>query len=79
MPMSVDLTRILPQLHHLGKDYPDASYNFNRKLHGCFLSAGSKAQTDEDLQKAIDKADFVKRELEALYFLKKYRQSKLQR
>jgi hypothetical protein len=45
-------------------------------VHACFLATGKRVQTDEELQKAIDKANFVKKEAEALIFLKKYRQMK---
>lgn len=59
------------QLSWLGRDYPDPSYEFNRRLHACF--AKTPKQDDEQLQKAIDKAEFIKKEVEALIFLKKYR------
>lgn len=67
--------RLYKELHHLGKDYPDPSYNFHKRLRQCFLSTGSKVTTDDEMRAAIDKADFVRREVETLIFLKKYRQS----
>lgn len=63
------------QLHHLGKDYPDPSYNFHQKLRGCF--AKTAITNDDDMKKAIAKAEFVKKEVEALIFLSKYRSSKV--
>lgn len=63
------------QLHFLGREYPDAAYGFNKRLHQCFLAAGQRAANDDELQRAIDKAEYIKRELLALYSLKKYRQS----
>lgn len=63
------------QLHHLGKDYPDPSYNFQKRLRGCFTATSGKITNDEEMQAAINKADFVKKEVEALIFLSKYRSS----
>jgi hypothetical protein len=66
---------VLLQLHHLGKDYPDPSYNFQKRLRGCFTAASGKITNDEEMQAAINKAAFVKKEVEALIFLSKYRSS----
>lgn len=54
------------------------SYNFHARLRGCFraTAASGAGANDADLEKAIKKAEFVKSEVEALIFLKKYRQSK---
>ena len=53
------------------------SYNFHARLRGCFraTAASGAGANDADLEKAIKKAEFVKSEVEALIFLKKYRQS----
>lgn len=67
--------RVCPQLHHLGKDYPDPNYNFHKRLRGCFTAASGKITNDEEMKAAIAKADFVKKEVEALIFLSKYRSS----
>ena len=64
------------QLFHLGHEYPDPNYQFSKRVHGCFVATGSQVRTDEELQKAIEKAEFIKKEVEALIFLKKYRQSR---
>lgn len=68
--------RLYKELYYLGRDYPDPSYNFQGRLHQCFLNTGAKVKTDEEMQAAINKADFIRREVETLIFLKKYRQMK---
>jgi hypothetical protein len=60
------------QLVYLGREYPDPSYRFNDRLHRCF-AAHSGIDDPEKLQQAIAKAEFIKKELETLYFLKKAR------
>ncbi|KAL7006099.1 hypothetical protein EMMF5_004437 [Cystobasidiomycetes sp. EMM_F5] len=63
--------QLYKELHFLGREYPDAAYGFNKRLHQCFLAAGQRAANDDELQRAIDKAEYIKRELLALYSLKK--------
>ncbi|KAJ9480295.1 hypothetical protein PHBOTO_003525 [Pseudozyma hubeiensis] len=55
-----------------GRDYPDPKYNFLGKLRSMF--ARNAHLTDEkEIQAKLDLAEFVKRETETLYSLKKYR------
>ncbi|KAH8918589.1 hypothetical protein BT69DRAFT_1285574 [Atractiella rhizophila] len=63
------------ELRYLGHSYPDPSYNFNARLRKCFAASSSpEVQGDvEKLRKQVEKAEFVKKEVEALYFLKRYR------
>jgi len=67
--------QLYKELHYLGRSYPDPSYRFHEKLRGCFgRHCNEKIQGNEqELRRAIEKAEFVKKEIEALYFLKKYR------
>ncbi|KAK4046928.1 hypothetical protein OIV83_005719 [Microbotryomycetes sp. JL201] len=62
------------ELHYLGREYPDPSYQIHKKLHACFL-AHVGADRDK-LEQGIAKAQFIKRELESMYFLRKYRAMK---
>lgn len=59
------------QLHYLAREYPDPTYPIHKKLHGCFLAhvGGDRDKVEQGLAKA----EYIKRELEALYSLKKYR------
>ena len=54
------------QLYVLGKDYPDPSYGFHARLKKCY--GGKNAEADE-LEYAVKKAEFIKKEVEALIYL----------
>ena len=61
-----------PQLYHLGKEYPAGKEYFHTKLHQTFMK--NKDVTDpEQIQQLIDRGNYVVKELEALYMLRKYR------
>ncbi|XP_065158021.1 electron transfer flavoprotein regulatory factor 1 [Atheta coriaria] len=59
-------------LLHLGKDYPQGFEFFRTRLHRVFLK--NKDETDpEKIEKMISHGNYIVKELEALYMLKKYR------
>ena len=60
------------QLIYYGKDYP-AGYDFFRpKLKAAFMK--NKDVTDpKEIEKLIERGNFVVKELEALFMLRKYR------
>uniref|UniRef100_A0A069DNJ7 Putative growth hormone-inducible soluble protein n=1 Tax=Panstrongylus megistus TaxID=65343 RepID=A0A069DNJ7_9HEMI len=59
-------------LLHLGKDYPQGFDYFRSRLKRAFLK--NKDVTDpEIIHKMIAHGEFVKKEIETLYMLKKYR------
>lgn len=63
----------------MGKDYPVESggYNkFRRELKKNFQS--TPVTTEQELNNALKKGDYIIKELETLYFLKKYRYLKRQ-
>lgn len=63
------------ELHRLGRDYPDPSYNFHAKLRGLFEK--NKNLTDEkEIEKAIKLGEYIRNETLALYSLRKYRHLK---
>ncbi|GAA6011751.1 hypothetical protein JCM10207_004232 [Rhodosporidiobolus poonsookiae] len=62
------------ELFYLAKEYPDPSYPIHQKLHGCFLA--HVGADEERLRAGIAKAEFIKKELEAMYSLRKYRAMK---
>ncbi|KAI1120630.1 complex 1 protein [Nemania abortiva] len=63
---------IYKELLHLGKDYPLGFSYFRPRLHRAFM-ANAQLQKEEDVQKGIERAEFVRKEIEALYYLKRYR------
>uniref|UniRef100_W5LPG0 LYR motif containing 5a n=1 Tax=Astyanax mexicanus TaxID=7994 RepID=W5LPG0_ASTMX len=62
-------------LLYLGREYPKGTAYFRERLKTAFMK--NKDETDpEKIQKLIARGDFVIKELEALYFLRKYRAMK---
>lgn len=60
---------------YLGREYPKGSAYFRERLKAAFLK--NKDVTDpEKIRKLVARGDFVIKELEALYFLRKYRAMK---
>ncbi|CCU97797.1 unnamed protein product [Malassezia sympodialis ATCC 42132] len=62
----------LTQLHRLGREYPDPNYHFLPKLRAMFRKNAHLTDTQE-IESKLALAEFVKRETETLYRLKKYR------
>merc|ERR1712037_372758 len=58
-------------LLHLGKEYPQGYTYFRDRCHGAFLR--NKDLPPKQAEEWIAKGDYIVRELEALYMLKKYR------
>ncbi|SAM83044.1 uncharacterized protein UBRO_03597 [Ustilago bromivora] len=71
-PLRARAIGLYKELHRLGREYPDPNYNFLGKLRGMF--ARNAHLTDEkEIKAKLDLAEFVKKETEMLYKLKKYR------
>ncbi|KAJ1035849.1 hypothetical protein NDA13_000508 [Ustilago tritici] len=71
-PLRARAIGLYKELHRLGREYPDSNYNFLGKLRGMF--ARNAHLTDEkEIKAKLDLAEFVKKETETLYKLKKYR------
>ncbi|KAK6536895.1 hypothetical protein TWF281_001104 [Arthrobotrys megalospora] len=66
---------IYKELLYLGKQYP-LGYNYFRTRCYKAFSKSAGLTKEEDIRNAIARAEFVKREIEALYYLKKYREMK---
>ncbi|KAH6641364.1 LYR family protein [Chaetomium tenue] len=63
---------IYKQLLYLGRDYPQGYDFFRPRLHRAFMANANL--TDEGaIREGIARADFVRKEIEALYYLKRYR------
>lgn len=67
-----EVINIYKELLYLGREYPLGYDYFRPRLHKAFTSKASL--TDEkEIRKGIERAQFVKKEIEALYYLKRYR------
>lgn len=63
------------QLLYLGREYPKGAAYFRERLKSAFMK--NKDETDPEKIKAlVAKGDFVIHELQALYYLRKYRAMK---
>ncbi|KAF8920178.1 hypothetical protein CPB85DRAFT_1273770 [Mucidula mucida] len=63
------------ELITLGKEYPDPSYDFNRRIRQMFDK--NRNLTDpEEIEKALKFGEYIKNETLALYSLRKYRHLK---
>ncbi|KAF0329397.1 putative NADH-ubiquinone oxidoreductase complex 1/LYR family protein [Colletotrichum asianum] len=63
---------IYKELLFLGREYPLGYDYFRPRLHRAF-SANAGLRDEEAIEKGIQRAEFVKKEIEALYYLKRYR------
>jgi len=75
-PPNPDLRRqvisIYKELLYLGREYPLGYDYFRPRLHKAFMSKA--AERDEDkIRRGISQAEYVKKEIEMLYYLKRYR------
>lgn len=70
------LTFLAPlKLLYLGREYPQGSAYFRDRLKSAFMK--NKDVTDpEKIKNLVARGEFVIKEIEALYFLRKYRAMK---
>lgn len=74
-PLRREVIRLYKNLLYLGREYPRGSTYFRERLKAAFMK--NKDEMDpEKIKKLVAKGDFVIKELEALYFLRKYRAMK---
>ncbi|XP_027132124.1 LYR motif-containing protein 5B-like, partial [Larimichthys crocea] len=68
------LHHLPPQLLHLGREYPRGADYFRERLRA--FSKNKSEQEPERIKDMIARGEFVARELEALYYLRKFRAMK---
>ncbi|KPP80090.1 LYR motif-containing protein 5-like [Scleropages formosus] len=74
-PMRSAVITLYKNLLHLGRDYPKGRDYFRNRLKAAFMK--NKDVTDpEKIRELIARGEFVIKELEALYYLRKYRAMK---
>lgn len=70
--MRPEVRLLYKELLYIGREYPKGTVVFNAMLKKGFLKNKSLS-TDEEISKAVEHGRYVYKELEALWFLKKYR------
>ncbi|UZJ57033.1 hypothetical protein CBS101457_006353 [Exobasidium rhododendri] len=68
-PKAINLYKTL---HRLGREYPDPKYNFIGKLQA-MTRRNAHLTDDKEIEEKLAIGEFVRKETEALYSLKKYR------
>jgi len=67
-----EVISIYKELLNLGREYPLGFDYFRPRLHKAFISKASLTN-EEEIRQGIKRAEFVKKEIETLYYLKRYR------
>ncbi|EYE92772.1 electron transfer flavoprotein regulatory factor 1 [Aspergillus glaucus CBS 516.65] len=70
-----EVINIYKELLNLGRAYPLGYDYFRNRLHKAF-SSQAHLNDEEQIKKGIARAEFVKKEIEALYYLRRYRAMK---
>ncbi|XP_069764563.1 electron transfer flavoprotein regulatory factor 1-like isoform X2 [Narcine bancroftii] len=74
-PLRSEVIKLYKNLLHLGKEYPKGADYFKEHLKKAFMK--NRDVTDPDqIKELIARGEFVIKELEALYYLRKYRAMK---
>uniref|UniRef100_A0A8C7T1K9 Electron transfer flavoprotein regulatory factor 1 n=1 Tax=Oncorhynchus mykiss TaxID=8022 RepID=A0A8C7T1K9_ONCMY len=74
-PLRSEVRQLYKNLLFLGREYPKGADYFRERLKGAFMK--NKDVTDpKEIKKLVDRGEFVIKELEALYYLRKYRAMK---
>uniref|UniRef100_H2MHC9 LYR motif containing 5b n=2 Tax=Oryzias latipes TaxID=8090 RepID=H2MHC9_ORYLA len=74
-PLRGEVVQLYKNLLYLGREYPKGGDYFRDRLRSAF-SKNKSVQDQEQIKALIARGEFVARELEALYFLRKYRAMK---
>lgn len=74
-PLRYQVIHVYKELLEMGKSYPLGFDYFRPRLHKAFMSQ-AHLQDEEKIKEGIKRAEYVKKEIEALYYLKKYRSMK---
>ncbi|XP_075933664.1 LYR motif-containing protein 5B [Anarhichas minor] len=74
-PLRAEVFRLYKNLLHLGREYPKGGDYFRDRLRASFLKNKGVADLQQ-IRELIGRGEYVCRELEALYYLRKYRAMK---
>lgn len=61
-----EVISIYKELLNLGREYPLGYTYFRTRLHKAFM-ANASMENESDIRKGIERAEFVRKEIEALY------------
>jgi len=67
-----EVKNLYKKLLYLGKDYPKGGDWFKTKLHAAFMK-NKDVEDEVQIKALIARGEFVVKEIEALYMLRKYR------
>ncbi|XP_048876478.1 electron transfer flavoprotein regulatory factor 1-like [Brienomyrus brachyistius] len=74
-PLRSAVVKLYKNLLYVGREYPKGNDYFRERLKAAFMK--NKDVTDpEKIKQLIARGEFVMKELEALYYLRKYRAMK---
>ncbi|KAL1931528.1 hypothetical protein VTP01DRAFT_9671 [Rhizomucor pusillus] len=72
-PLRSEVIALYKQLVYLGREYPAGYHNFFRpRLKSAFMKKANLTG-EEEIRKAIRHGEYICKELEAMYYLRKYR------
>uniref|UniRef100_A0A4W5JSB6 Electron transfer flavoprotein regulatory factor 1 n=1 Tax=Hucho hucho TaxID=62062 RepID=A0A4W5JSB6_9TELE len=74
-PLRSEVVRLYKNLLYLGQEYPKGAGYFRDRLKSAFLK-NKDVKDPEMIKQMIARGEFVIKELEALYYLRKYRTMK---
>lgn len=70
-----EVIHLYKTLYHIGKEYPNGSLWFHERLKKAFAK-NVHIKDEEKIRELIDRGNYVVKEIEALYRLRKYRAMK---
>lgn len=71
-PLRSEVVRLYKNLLYLGREYPKGADYFRDRLRAAFVK-NKDVKDPEKIKELISRGEFVTKELEALYYLRKYR------
>ncbi|XP_069473482.1 electron transfer flavoprotein regulatory factor 1 [Ambystoma mexicanum] len=74
-PLRGEVIKLYKNLLHLGREYPKGADYFRDRLKKAFLK-NRDVENPEKIKELIARGEYVIKELEALYYLRKYRAMK---
>merc|ERR1712018_416600 len=64
--------QLYKQLIYMGREYPKDPEIFRQRCHNAFMK-NSKVEDPQQIEELIKRGEYIVKELEALYMLRKYR------